>query len=264
MIRMISALAAVMFAAAPAMAVTQSWNGYRWARTGPLQITVGDNLSATWKPYLAPTTAGWSADPVIDLVTVRGQTVAQTCRPVFGGIQICSGNYGANGWLGYTNVWLGGGFLVQATIRLNDHYFGMAKYNTSAWRQATMCHELGHSIGLAHGDMSRTNANNGSCLDATNDPSGLAGGANGTLANTGPGATDFAALAGIYARLDATQLGSTRPQYRTGAGLYIDGIDREVALTAVPEPHSWALFILGFGGIGVVMRRSRLLPVRAC
>ncbi|GGE07905.1 hypothetical protein GCM10011529_12900 [Polymorphobacter glacialis] len=257
MIRLALTAAAVLAAAAPtAAATTQSWNGYHWARTGQLQIAVGNNLSATWSPYLAPAAAAWSADPVIDMVGVAGSSNS-TCGPVFGGVQICSGNYGANGWLGYTNVWLGGGFIVQATIRLNDHYFATTKYKTAAWRQATICHELGHSLGLAHADTSRSNANIGSCLDITNDVSGLAGGINGTLANTGPGANDFAALATIYANTDSTQLYSTKPQYRAGAGLFIDGIDRDTAMIAVPEPQSWALFIVGFGAVGAALRSRR-------
>lgn len=258
MIRML-ALSAAVLAASPALAVTQSWNGYHWARTGLLAITLGDNLGAAWKPYLAPAATAWSAAPVIDLVPVAGKTVASSCGAVFGGVQICSGNYGANGWLGYTNVWLGGGFLVQATIRLNDYYFATAKYNTVAWRKATICHEIGHSLGLAHADASRTNANIGSCLDTTNDPSGTLGGTNGTLANTMPGANDFTALASIYATPNSTQLASTKPQFRTGAGLFINGDDHDAPLTMVPEPQSWALMILGFGAIGSALRRRRML-----
>lgn len=248
-------LVAGALVATPAAAVTQSWNGYKWARTGSLVIGLGDNLTSAWSPRLAPTAAQWSAADNIDFVVTAGRSTS-ACGAVFGGVQVCNANYGANGWLGYTNVWLSGGFIVQAVVKLNDHYFGMKKYNTEAWRQMTICHELGHTLGLGHTNTSRTNANTGSCLDYTNDPSGLAGGANGTLANIAPNATDFAALDAIYATPNATQLASTKLEFWAGDGLSID--DRELEFFAsVPEPASWGLLLAGFGGIGAMLRRRR-------
>lgn len=250
------ALLALGSAASPAAAVTQSWNGYRWARTGPLAINLGNNLTSAWSPLFAPTAAAWSKARNIDFVPATGRATSSACGAVYGSVQVCNGNYGANGWLGYANVWLSGGFIVQATVRLNDYYFGTAKYNTSAWRNMTICQEIGHTLGLSHTNTSRTNANTGSCMDYTNDPSGTAGGANGTLANLAPNSVDFAALDGIYATPDATQLTYTRPTIRVGEGFAIDG--REVdSFAFVPEPGSWALFIAGFGTIGGAMRRRR-------
>lgn len=243
--------------ATPAAAVTQSWNGYRWARTGPLAINIGNNLSSIWSPLFAPATAAWSAANNIDFVDAPGRATSSACGAVYGSVQVCSSNYGANGWLGYTNVWLANGFIVQATVRLNDYYFAGKKYNTSAWRDMTICHEIGHTLGLAHTNNIKTNLNTGSCMDYTNDPSGTAGGANGTLANIDPNATDFAALDSIYANVDTTQLSQTKPQVLLGFGLGID--DRDIdAVTMLPEPGSWALMIIGFGSIGAALRRRRI------
>jgi hypothetical protein len=44
---------------------------------------------------------------------------------------------------------------------------------------------------------------------------------------------------------------------RTGADLAISGIGLDTLHGAVPEPASWALMILGFGGLGAMMRRRR-------
>lgn len=257
----ISIGAVLMLAATPAAAVTQSWNGYKWARTGPLAIGLGNNLDSVWSPRLVPTAAQWSAANNIDFVVTLGQSTS-ACGAVYGSVQVCNGNYGANGWLGYANVWLSGGYIVQATVRLNDHYFGQTKYNTEAWRQMTICQEIGHTLGLAHTNTSRTNANTGSCMDYSNDPSGTAGGANGTLANVAPNAVDFAALDEIYATPNTTQLTATKPQFRAGEGFSIDG-EHVDFFGAVPEPSSWALMLLGFGSLGTSLRRRRHLTVTA-
>jgi hypothetical protein len=245
--------------AAPASAVvTKSWNGWKWAREGNLALTAGDNVSARWKPFLATASTAWSADPVIDIAIAAGRTTASSCSPVYGTIQVCSGSYGFNGWLGYSNVWLQGGNIVMGTIRLNDSYFAAAKYNNDAWRQATICHEFGHNLGLDHADAVRTNANLGSCLDTTNDVTGVI--SNGPLANTAPGAGDFAGLGVIYAVPAGTQLASTRPTAVAGAGLFVEGWegsteDSWVSLSNVPEPSTWAMLVAGFGLTGAAMRR---------
>ena len=170
--------AAVSFAT-PASALIQSWYGYLWSRTGNLSIQLGNNLTSAWSSRLGVTASAWSAADYIDFRLVAGGTSSATCGAVYGTVQVCNSNYGANGWLGYTYVWTSGGFIVKATVRLNDYYFSMPKYNTDAWRNATICHEVGHTVGLQHSDTIRTNLNIGSCLDYTNDPSGKLG-TNGT------------------------------------------------------------------------------------
>jgi hypothetical protein len=240
--------------AAPAHAVTQSWNGWKWSRTGNLQIKLGDNLGAAWKPYLAPAAAMWSAPAFLDTVVATGRSTA-SCGASFGTVQVCSGNYGANGWLGYANVWLSGTYIVQGAVRLNDYYFSQARYNTDAWRMATICQEIGHTIGLDHTNTVKTDANTGSCMDYTNDPSGLLG-TNGPLANTGANAVDYQALNLIYATLDKTQLSATKPTMIAGAGYGINGEHLEF-LTMVPEPGSWMMMLAGFGLAGAAMRRQR-------
>ena len=256
-----AAIATAAISSVPAAAYpTQSWNGYHWARTGELSIALGDNLSSTWKPFFTTAATQWSAADNIDFAPTIGSTSASTCGAVYGSVQVCSGNYGANGWLGYASVWTGGGFIVQATVKLNDYYFSQAKYNTSAWRAMTACQEIGHTLGLAHNDTIKTDLNKGTCMDYTNDPTGTYSAVNGYLANTAPASSDFAALNGIYATVDASQLSYTKPQYRVADALSV-GDDHESAVQALPEPGTWLLMLAGFGGIGIIMRRRNGLAV---
>ncbi len=252
------AAAAIFGGTAPAAAyLPQSWNGYHWARTGPLQLALGDNVSAAWKPFFTTAARQWSAgNPNLSFAATIGTTAPATCSPVYGTVQACSGNYGATGWLGFATIWTGGGgYVVEATVKLNDYYFGAgSSYATDAFRAQTACQEIGHTLGLAHADVNRSNLNLGTCMDYSSDPAGTHG-TNGALANTAPSAADFTALAAIYATLNPTQLSYTKPQYRIADALSIDGEEHD-EFEMLPEPASWALLLVGFGGVGAMMRRK--------
>jgi hypothetical protein len=240
---------AVLGATAPASAtlLPQSWNGYHWAHTGNLAIMIGNNASAAWAPYLSAAAATWSTDKYIDLIPTAGMSTPSTCSPFYGTIQVCSANYGATGWAGWTTVWTAGTSIYQATIKLNDYYFNQVRYNTVAFHQQVACQEMGNSLGLDDSDHNFTNINTGSCMDYTNDPSGTKG-TNGALANTTTSATDFRHLDAIYSVFDTTQLAFTKPQTTSNA---------QAVSGSVPEPSSWAMIVAGFGALGLAMRRRK-------
>jgi len=243
-------------AVAPAAAATQSWGGYHWARTGPLLITLGDNVSSVWDPYLRTAATDWSLAANIDFTVAPGTSTPKTCTAAYGSVQVCNANYGATGWLGIASVWASADLhIVQATVKLNDYYFGQAKYNTDTFRSFVTCQEVGHTLGLAHTNEVFSNTNTGSCMDYTNDPSGTKG-TNGTLANTHPNGVDYAALAANYNHLDASQLTSTRPRTLAVHAFGVDG-DIEEQVQVVPEPASWAMMIAGFGLVGTFRRSQR-------
>jgi hypothetical protein len=188
-----------------------SWGNYHWARTNNnlFNLPLGDNVTLAWDSYLGTTATDWSTSSVLDTTIVAGKTSRSNCRPTSGRVEVCNYRYGSNGWLGVAQIWVNGSHIVQGTTKVNDTYFKTAKYNTPAWRNLVMCQEVGHTFGLDHQDEIFNNTNLGTCMDYTNDPSGLAG-TNGTLSNEHPNAHDYDQLATIYTHLDTkTTVGST-------------------------------------------------------
>jgi hypothetical protein len=173
-----------------------SWGGYHWARTAnPFTVKLGDNVSSTWDPILATTSADWSVSSVLDTTIVPGSANPRNCRPTSGRVQVCDWTYGNNGWLGIAQIWVTGGVhIVQGTVKLNDTYFNSPPYNTTEWRNLVSCQEVGHTFGLAHQDEDFNNPNLDTCMDYTSDP----------RTNQHPNAHDYNELIDIYAHLDST------------------------------------------------------------
>jgi hypothetical protein len=172
-----------------------SWNGYHWARTSnPFLLKVGDNVNTTWDPILSTTISDWSKSTVCDLTRVTGGANPKNCRPTTGRDEVCDSTYGNTGWLGVAQIWASGKHITQGTVKLNDTYHNSAPYNTTAWRNLVSCQEVGHTLGLAHQDENFNNANLGTCMDYTNDPS----------TNQHPNQHDYDELVTIYSHLDST------------------------------------------------------------
>ena len=232
----------------------RSWNIYTWGHSSDLSIQLVNNTSAKWTPDLLAAADAWSATSNIDYRAVTGPEVdASICSPSYGVVEVCSANYGKTGWLGMTNVYTSGGHIVMATVRLNDYYpMISAWYAGDAWYSDTVCHELGHVLGLNHEDPVKSNANSGSCLDLTADPSGKRA-STGGITDLTPGIMDFAALADIYAKPSGVQLMSTTDPM-SSITIALDG-------SFVPEPITWVLMLTGFGVVGTAMRRGPRRPV---
>lgn len=191
-----------MFGVVAIAEANHSWGGYHWARTSnPFTLKLGDNLTTNWKPILVTTSADWSFSSVLDTVIVpgltnatKGRNTAKTCSPTSGRVEVCNAKYGSNGWLGLAQIWISGSHITQGTTKLNDSYFTLPQYNTIAWKNLVMCQEVGHTFGLDHQDETFDNANLGTCMDYTNDPT----------SNQHPNAHDYEELEAIYAHLDTT------------------------------------------------------------
>jgi hypothetical protein len=194
-----------------------SWGGYHWARTSnPFTLKLGDNVSSQWDSILGTTSSDWSVSTVLDTSIVTGQAVKRLCSATAGRDEICNGRYGQNGWLGVASIWVSGLHITQGTVKVNDTYFSMSQYNTTAWRNLVMCQEVGHTLGLDHQDTTFDNLNLGTCMDYTNNPTG--GGLNGTLDNQQPNQGDYDELRCIYEYPTVTLSTSTHACTGTGTG----------------------------------------------
>ncbi len=177
---------------------THSWGGYHWARTAnPFTLKLGDNASSAWDPYLGTTSSDWSKSTVLDTTIVAGSANPRNCRPTAGRVQVCNYTYGNNGWLGVAQIWISGSHITQGTVKVNDTYFNTPTYGTSAWRNLVMCQEVGHTLGLDHQDTNFSNANLGTCMDYTSNPSGPPN-------NEHPNQHDYDELGIIYGHVDST------------------------------------------------------------
>lgn len=185
--------------AIPASA-NHSWSNYHWATTnGTLDVKVNAALTGVWGGYVDQAIIDWEVSDDLTLGSRRNVSAnRKQCSPRAHEILVCNDAYGKRGWLGIASVWLDStGHITQATTKLNDSYFNTAPYSAPAWRHMVACQEIGHDFGLAHQDENFRNTNLGSCMDYTNDPSGVAG-TNGTLNNEHPNAHDYEQLAVIY------------------------------------------------------------------
>ncbi len=193
---------------------THSWGGYHWARTTPqFTLNLGDNMSASWKPYLSkassdwnsPGTFGWTgAQPLLTAV-VGGQS-NRNCRMVSGTTQVCNANYGFNGWLGLATINITGGVhITQGSAKMNDSYFASSTYNNPNEKQHVVCQEVAHTFGLDHQSTSGASLN--TCMDYFSNTGANAG---STLSTT-PNYHDFEELATIYSHLDSTSTVSAAP-----------------------------------------------------
>ncbi len=175
---------------------SHSWGGYHWARTSnPFTLKVHDNVNATWDSHLNNAVSDWNKSTVLGLA-IQNSSISSVkrCTSTSGRIEVCNSTYGQTGWLGIAGISASGGHITKAYTKLNDTYFNTPTYNTSAWRQMVTCQEVGHDFGLDHQDEAFDNANLGTCMDYTNNPT----------TNTAPNQHDYDQIKTIYAHLDNT------------------------------------------------------------
>jgi len=110
------------------------------------------------------------------------------CTRVDGVMVVCNANFGATGWVGINeNSISSRGVILSSVSKMNEYYLRNADYNH---RRFTMCHEVGHGLGLPHTDENPYNKDLGNCLDYTETPKN----------NLLPGDVNMAKLRDMYLR----------------------------------------------------------------
>jgi hypothetical protein len=123
--------------------------GWHWRRTSnPFTVTLVESITSKWKAPLENAANEWSTSSKFDFAFVPGNTSAtarRSCAETQARVHVCTANYGAVGWAGLTELTLNGHHIVKVRVRLNDYYV-----TSRGLRRLVSCHELGHTVGLAH------------------------------------------------------------------------------------------------------------------
>jgi hypothetical protein len=211
---------------------TRTPDNFHWARkTSEFTLLYGKNMSKAWKPLFRRSLSEWNRNGTVTLEKTRGGTSGKRCRATKGRVEVCSGRYFTDSgrpekWLGLTRLFFNksGTHVDAATVQMNDYYFnGNTQYNNHDARRHTMCHELGHTLGLHHPDPPTKSCMNNSQFAVQN--------------YIKPIRKDFRDIAAIYKHKDSTstvgKASSTRNQdsQRTQS----EGFFAPTSLPAVPS-----------------------------
>lgn len=161
-----------------------------WPSTGyGLRITMINALNDRWQSTFSIAVANWNnGDPDAVRISKEAGTYDKDCKAPEGKIIVCNGDYGETKWRGITESLSDYNGLISAEAKMNEFY--LLNMGLGAW-QYTMCHELGHSLGLAHTDEDFENEDLGDCMDYTDNLD----------ANKQPTALNFNTLLELYGPL---------------------------------------------------------------
>jgi hypothetical protein len=171
-----------------------SWGRYEWKpASNLLSLELGDNVDTNWDSYLTDARTDWNVSQFINAKIEAGSTTGAACDIESGNVQVCNADYGNTNWLGIAQIQVSrGSTIVAGLAKVNDYYYDQAFYDTVQWRRMVMCQEIAHTFGLDHQDENFGNANLGTCMDYTDDPT------KGGIYNDHPNQHDYDQLETMY------------------------------------------------------------------
>jgi predicted Zn-dependent protease len=135
-----------------------------------LKLQVLNNLDegSDWHQYFETAMTDWDGGtPDAVSLYLRSSTYDADCRAVRKAMKVCNGNYGPTDWRGVNQILLQDEYIITSLAKMNDYYL---EGTNMAQKQYTMCHELGHGLGLGHTDENFYNRDLGNCMDYTERP----------------------------------------------------------------------------------------------
>mgnify|MGYP000064773572 CR=1 FL=1 len=102
-----------------------AWGKYHWdistdeSRSAPLLL--GNNLTSPspWGSSLVRSSSDWNLSVLQNAIVPGAHN--DNCGPVSGGVEVCNGDYGDNGWLGIASIWATKGrsnHITQAVVKM--------------------------------------------------------------------------------------------------------------------------------------------------
>jgi hypothetical protein len=135
-----------------------------------LNLVVLNSLDrgSDWNEYFRESISDWD-NGTPDSVTLQIERVQNDpeCQPVRRAMKVCNGDYGPTDWRGVNQIILSNDYIITSVAKMNDYYL---EGTNRAQKLYTMCHELGHGLGLGHFDENFYNKDLGNCMDYTERP----------------------------------------------------------------------------------------------
>jgi hypothetical protein len=136
-----------------------------------LHLVVLNNLDreSEWNSIFRESISEWDngSPDAVTLQVKRVKNYDPDCKAVRRSMKVCNGNYGPTDWRGVNQIILQDDYIITSTARMNDYYL---EGTNRAQKMYTMCHELGHGLGLGHFDENFYNKDLNNCMDYTERP----------------------------------------------------------------------------------------------